>query len=280
MNGTSKTDGNPAFLFYPDAWLSEPGLRVCSFSARGIWIELLCHMWRSPERGVLLLSNGKPMTMKDLARLLGGRPKEVEAAVLELESKGVLDVREKDRALVSRRMIREHLLKAVRSEAGEKGAIAKWSGQGQATKKKCKKPPPLETLPNPEQWHKTYLRIAANIAKRHRAVSVPEQGSNQEREWQDTLRCLCAIDMYSLDDVQQVFRWLFTSDDPQAAFWREQVASIGNLRVKKKGDPRTKFDKIAELALAAPQTSGGVALSDEQRERFARIREQCKEQDS
>lgn len=43
----------PAFQFYVRDWLADPQLRLCSASTRGIWIDLLCFMWESPDRGIL-----------------------------------------------------------------------------------------------------------------------------------------------------------------------------------------------------------------------------------
>ena len=44
---------NPAFQFYVKDWLSDPQLRMCSHSTKGIWIDLLCLMWEAPSRGEL-----------------------------------------------------------------------------------------------------------------------------------------------------------------------------------------------------------------------------------
>ena len=41
----------PAFQFYVKDWLSSPDLRMCSCSTKGIWIDLLCYMWESRDRG-------------------------------------------------------------------------------------------------------------------------------------------------------------------------------------------------------------------------------------
>jgi len=41
----------PAFQFYPGDWLRESGLHMCSTSTKGIWIDILSHMWGAKERG-------------------------------------------------------------------------------------------------------------------------------------------------------------------------------------------------------------------------------------
>jgi hypothetical protein len=44
---------NPAFQFYPRDWLSDTELQQASASTRGIWTNLLSHMWFSQQRGVV-----------------------------------------------------------------------------------------------------------------------------------------------------------------------------------------------------------------------------------
>lgn len=45
---------NPAFQFYVKDWLSDPELRPCSSSTRGIWIDMLCYMkWDTKQNGTL-----------------------------------------------------------------------------------------------------------------------------------------------------------------------------------------------------------------------------------
>ncbi len=54
---------NPAFLFYPKDWLSDTELQQSAASTRGIWTNLLSHMWFSQERGMV---SG---TVQELCRL-------------------------------------------------------------------------------------------------------------------------------------------------------------------------------------------------------------------
>jgi hypothetical protein len=43
----------PAFQFYVKDFLSDPQLQMCCSATRGVWINALCFMWESNERGVL-----------------------------------------------------------------------------------------------------------------------------------------------------------------------------------------------------------------------------------
>ena len=50
--GGDKTGYAPSFQFYPDDWISDPALRRVNLAARGLWLEILCEMWKnSANRG-------------------------------------------------------------------------------------------------------------------------------------------------------------------------------------------------------------------------------------
>jgi hypothetical protein len=48
-------DKAPAMLFYVRDWLADPALMCCRASTRGIWINVLCFMWLSKERGKMVI---------------------------------------------------------------------------------------------------------------------------------------------------------------------------------------------------------------------------------
>jgi hypothetical protein len=56
---------NPAFQFYPRDWLSDTELQQASAVTRGIWINLLSHMWFATDRGMV---SG---TLDEMRRLSG-----------------------------------------------------------------------------------------------------------------------------------------------------------------------------------------------------------------
>jgi len=114
MKSSRKSDQRPSMQFYPKDWLSETGLQCVSYAAKGLWIDLLCHMWMSPERGVLeanALQNLTKLEANDLQKYIGELLK--------------FDVCEKDEnsAIICRRMYREwqyqRHISEVRSEAGK-----------------------------------------------------------------------------------------------------------------------------------------------------------------
>lgn len=74
----------PAFQFYPGDWIQDT--RILTPLTRGIWIDMLCFMWRSEDRGKL---EGTP---DQLSRLLSCKPSEISEAVQELRDTKIADV--------------------------------------------------------------------------------------------------------------------------------------------------------------------------------------------
>jgi len=110
----------PAFQFYPADWRKDPAVQALDFFSRGVWIEVLCLMHESNERGVLLL-NGIPMPESALANILGLDKQNLEDALSKIKAYGVAKIRQSDGALYSKRMVDDEKLTQVRREAGNKG---------------------------------------------------------------------------------------------------------------------------------------------------------------
>lgn len=125
MKQSSKQDQRPSFQFYPDDWVSEAGLRLCSLEAKGLWIELLCIVWRLEDRGVLRI-NGKKITSKGLAKMMGENLEKIERCLKELKDNDVYSTLS-DGTIYSRRQVREAYIQKIRSEAGKKGGMVKQS---------------------------------------------------------------------------------------------------------------------------------------------------------
>ncbi len=107
----------PSFQFYPGDWLKDPALRACSPAARGVWIDMLCLMHESQNRGVLR-ANFRAISIKILSKSIAGcTPK----LIRELIENGVVRVARKDGALYSKRLIRDELHRRHKSINGRKG---------------------------------------------------------------------------------------------------------------------------------------------------------------
>jgi len=64
---TEKPDQNPWFRFWAKDWLAaDSGLRMCGLAARGLWVDVLAHMWLRSPRGVLTAN------LDALVNLIGG----------------------------------------------------------------------------------------------------------------------------------------------------------------------------------------------------------------
>lgn len=80
-------------------------LKFCSLAAKGLWIEMLSVMGISEKVGYLQLG-GKPITIEQLAIMVGTSIEEVKSCLKELEDNGVFS-RDNNGIPYSRRMARE-----------------------------------------------------------------------------------------------------------------------------------------------------------------------------
>jgi hypothetical protein len=106
--------------FYPGDWLRNPSVRAVSLAARGMWMDILCHMHQCPARGYLRTAGGLSVGPKHLARMVGETEKRVIVLLAELETAGVFS-RAEDGSIYSRRMVRDEKLLATRRECGRLG---------------------------------------------------------------------------------------------------------------------------------------------------------------
>lgn len=129
----------PLMPFDTQAWLSMPGVRGLSPEHKSLWMDLLCLMWGSVERGVLLKPNGDLYSRGEIKRLLAI---DDDGVIETLIDAGLCAWRE-DGALFSREIIRGERIRAKRREAGLKG--------GNATKAKMFSPPPDPPRDQPQE---------------------------------------------------------------------------------------------------------------------------------
>ena len=122
MPKTNKVDSRPSFQFYPSDWLGDEALNLCSLSAQGLWMHMLCRMWRSPRRGYLLKANGSRVEADTLAKWTGTTEAEVKQSLSELEAEEVYSTTE-DHYIYSRRMVRDEKQRLSKVEAGRKGGL-------------------------------------------------------------------------------------------------------------------------------------------------------------
>lgn len=135
----------PAFQFYPGDWRTDPGLRLCSLMARGLWIEMMAIMHEGEPYGHLT-AQGRPISDDMLARLVGESPTAVRRAVKDLDANGVFS-RTNDGIIFSRRMVRDEEIRNVRAVGGQEGKSHGQKGASHGSKggRPRKEKPPFDT---------------------------------------------------------------------------------------------------------------------------------------
>lgn len=109
----------PWMKFYPRDWRADEKLRLCSYAARGLWIEMMALM-HSSERYGRLLVNGKEPTIAQLALLTSGAPDECERLIDELRDAGVFST-DVAGIIYSRRMKSDEKLSENARKIGKRG---------------------------------------------------------------------------------------------------------------------------------------------------------------
>ncbi len=101
--------------FFWNDWRGDPRLRVCSFAARGLWMEMLCVM---AESGGYFLINGVKPSNEQTARLCAGSPEEVAGLLDDLERMNVFSIN-RDGVIYSRRIVRDQKKRGTAADNGK-----------------------------------------------------------------------------------------------------------------------------------------------------------------
>ncbi len=99
---------------------ADPGLRMSSLAAQGLWMRMLCLMAKASPKGELRVGS-EPCTMADLAVYVGQPEETVAALVEELERRAVFS-RTRAGVIYNRRLRKDAELSKKRAKAGAKGA--------------------------------------------------------------------------------------------------------------------------------------------------------------
>lgn len=109
--------------FFASDWLLEPTLNVTGFAAKGLWIDMLCVMWKQPTKGVL------PGDLATVAALVRADVETIAPLLIELARNRVFsygrDISNTlpPGAIVCRRMYRKFHVQLARKAAGRSGGI-------------------------------------------------------------------------------------------------------------------------------------------------------------
>ena len=124
--------------FYPSDWRGDPGLRICSIAARGLWIDMITLMHDAEPYGTLTI-NGKAIEPAALATLLNLPEAQVVTLIEELRRNGVFST-QKNGVIFSRKMKRDRKMR----EKGKENAMKRWG----ATPKQTTEKPQQKDHPN------------------------------------------------------------------------------------------------------------------------------------
>lgn len=135
--------------FDTGAWLTDPRVNTLSLMAKGAWVGLLCYMWESSQRGMLVKPNNAPYTLNELVALSGCTDDEpiqelIDCGVLSLNHKGVYYFAD---------MVKQADISEKRRNAGKKGGDVMKHRISEAPKKgnKAATPSPIESPPTSKQ---------------------------------------------------------------------------------------------------------------------------------
>ena len=121
MKTMKKNNGKaPSFQFYPADWLKDPALRLCSFTAKGVWIDIICISYEMPTKGLFVDENGS-ISGRDIVEMLSGNTRQKRRGFEELKKRGVIKQRKEDGAFYVKRLQEDMKLRELRREAGSKG---------------------------------------------------------------------------------------------------------------------------------------------------------------
>ncbi|NDD52808.1 hypothetical protein EBZ39_02840 [bacterium] len=185
----------PAFQFYPGDWRKDPGVQALDYHDRGVWLEVICLMHESEERGKLIL-NGKPMPEEALARLLGLDKQILSATLTTLLTYGVASRCEETGAIICRRMVRDEKLRKIRVEAGKKGGNPVLLKQKQTTQ--------LKQIGTPSSSSSSSASTSVISHTDARASEVPIDGAKIEAAIKGY--CAAADKRYSHDALPAAVR--------------------------------------------------------------------------
>lgn len=126
-------------------WLTDPKVRSLSAEDRALFVDLLCQMWISPERGVMIGGSiHHPLTKREIIFMVGGDTDDewldrlVEADVVYIRQDG---------AYCNSLMMHDAQVSEARRKAGSKGGKSTMSANRQVEKPIIKATPPVKAKP-------------------------------------------------------------------------------------------------------------------------------------
>lgn len=116
-------DRSPSFQFYPGDWLTDPKLNLCSPATKGVWLDLLCHMFLSDEPGYLVFGD-VVLDSNGIQKLSKMNPKTFQKVFIELTTFGIIQ-RDEHGRYFSKRMVNDERTRQQWREIGKLGGNPK-----------------------------------------------------------------------------------------------------------------------------------------------------------
>lgn len=123
MKKSNGRERAPSFQFYPGDWLTDPKLNLCSTVTKGVWIDLICHMFLSDEPGVLVFGD-IILDAKGIQKLSKINPKVFQKTFHELTTFGIISKDENGRYF-SKRMVNDERARQQWRDIGKLGGNPK-----------------------------------------------------------------------------------------------------------------------------------------------------------
>jgi hypothetical protein len=123
MKNSKLKSKDSAFQFFASDWLNDQSLRMCAPETRGLWIDILCLMHLSDERGFLMVKS-EILDEKSLQKLLNFDKKKFEFSLSELKRFDIIKKDEKGR-YYCKRMVESQSLSEKRRQSGKLGGNPK-----------------------------------------------------------------------------------------------------------------------------------------------------------
>ena len=247
-------------------WLRCPELKVLPPDIRGLWMDMLCYMWESVERGVMVKPTGDIYTQDEIVRMLGKDASGSDTWLDRLIIGGVCGVRE-DGAIYSRRMVRSVEISQKRREAGLKGGSATKSKvfSQKPTEPKVKAPvqaelPLVDTLPEtPPPLTQEQMEKAAKAKKYKYAECVTmtrdEYAKLCESYGEDAAKRMIEI----LDNYKGSKGKKYKSDYKAILNW---VVDRYNEEIMKQQTPKQPPKTVAPVIESVPEKKRGIPLEE------------------
>jgi len=110
----------PAMPFYAGDWLKCPEVQALRLDHQALWFKMICFMWESIDRGVLVNPGGIPYKKEEIIRMCGLDNDMSDIWLTILKDSQVYSIRD-DGAIYSRRMVRDEENRKKWSANGKKG---------------------------------------------------------------------------------------------------------------------------------------------------------------